>query len=142
MESLKKRHKHLLNTLDTVKDDIARYNKYVNNSDLNETVRRSLIQCFEYSVELTWRFLKNYMIEINGLRAPESPKETISSAIGSGILTEDEADLINEALIERNKTSHIYNQEISEIIAANIPKYHMVMEAVANRLGKELSEMA
>jgi uncharacterized protein YutE (UPF0331/DUF86 family) len=142
MENLKKRHRYLLNALDTVKEEITRYDKYIDNEEFGETVRRSLIQCFEYSIELTCKYLKHHMTKIRNLKVSGTSRDTIAMGISNGMLTENEADSLSEALRDRNKSSHIYSEEVAEILASNIPKYHRVMETVAKRLGKELDEMA
>ena len=142
MESLRKKYGFLLNTLDTVEADIEFYNKNIDNPDLSDRLKRSLIQCFEYSIELFWKYTKSHMIKIKKFKAPESPRETIYMAKNTEIITADEAAIINEAIKERNKAAHIYSEEMSDIIASNIPKYHLVMKTIAQRLGKELDRIA
>jgi len=87
------------------------------------------------------KYLKHHIGKIRNLKLSGIPRETISMAISMRTLTEDEADTFNEALRDRNKSSHIYSEEVAEILASNIPKYHRVMERVAKRL-EELNKMA
>jgi nucleotidyltransferase substrate binding protein (TIGR01987 family) len=104
--------------------------------DIAYTVARdSIIQRFEFSVELFWKYLRIYLethekvlIELN------TPRAVIRSATQARILSEQEAiDCIN--MIEgRNLTSHMYKEEVAEQLAHDIPQYYQQMRDLLGRL--------
>jgi hypothetical protein len=50
-------------------------------------------------------------------------------------LTEEEADLWFQMIVDRNLTSHAYDEELSERIYANIlSKYAALLESASQRL--------
>lgn len=84
------------------------------NSDI---LRDALIQRFEFTLELVWKFLKVYL-EDQGIQNINSPKSVLKAAFAE-ILISDE-DIWLSMLKDRNLTSHIYDEktaiEISERI--------------------------
>jgi len=75
---------------------------------LNELERNGLVQRFEFTLELCWNTLKDYM-EAEGLQFKPTPKETIRQANKSGLL-ENAQELI-DGLDVRNELSHDYSGE-------------------------------
>ena len=77
-----------------------------------------MIQYFEFTVELAWKTLKEYLENMNFTL--NSPREVIKQAFKSGYL--DKGDVWLEALNDRNKTANIYDQKETTKIASNIVK--------------------
>ncbi|MBM2813547.1 MAG: nucleotidyltransferase substrate binding protein like protein [Ignavibacteria bacterium] len=75
---------------------------------LNETEKMALIQAFEFTFELAWKTLKDYLTE-NGF-VVASPKETIRQGYQSGYIKD--GVLWMEAIKVRNESTHAYNDEI------------------------------
>jgi len=98
------------------------------------TYRDSLIQRFEYSVDLFWKYLAKYLTET--LAAPEAngPAPTIRAICAAGFLSDDEGELALEMIKARNKTSHMYVEELAEQLSRQIPAFHILMNEVINRL--------
>lgn len=84
----------------------------VNREKLNELEENGLIQRFEFTLELCWNVLKDYMQEEGVAFKPPTPKETIREA-GKLNLIERPEILIN-ALNLRNELSHDYDGDLSE----------------------------
>lgn len=104
-------------------------------NDLIQALRDSLIQRFEYSVDLSWKYLKDYL-EIIHKVVPEvrSPKNIIRESAKLGILSEEEAQTAIDMIESRNLTSHIYREEIAEMIYASIPQYRDFFELLLTQV--------
>jgi nucleotidyltransferase substrate binding protein (TIGR01987 family) len=73
----------------------------------NTVVRDGVIQRFEFTFELAWKSMKEYM-EDQGSTAPlQFPKQVMKEAYAAGII-QDEAVWL-DMLVSRNVTSHIYD---------------------------------
>ena len=84
-----------------------------------ESLKDGVIQRFEFSVELSWKTLKNYL-ENEGVINITTPKQSIREAFAKEILKVPEIWI--EMLNDRNLTSHIYDSSISDKIYENIVK--------------------
>jgi len=80
----------------------------LNKSNPNELERNGIVQRFEFTIELCWNTLKDYM-EAEGFQFKPTPKETIRQAFKSGLI--EDAQLLIDALDIRNELSHDYNGE-------------------------------
>lgn len=82
----------------------------------SDAERAGLIQFFEMSFELAWKFLKDYL-EAEGFTL-QSPRDTIKQAFQSGIL--DDGHVWIEALQDRNLTVHTYEEKIALAVEQKI----------------------
>lgn len=81
------------------------------NADLNalsNLEKEGFIQRFEYTIELAWKTLKDYLLE-NGFDL-NSPKEVFRQAFQNEIIINGEVWM--EALKTRNLTTHTYDDVI------------------------------
>jgi nucleotidyltransferase substrate binding protein (TIGR01987 family) len=85
----------------------------------SEIVRDAVIQRFEFSYEAVWKALQIYL-EYQGHECPGSRSVVRKAFAERFILTEEEADLWFQMIVDRNLTSHAYDVELSERIYANI----------------------
>ena len=76
--------------------------------ELNELERNGLIQRFEFTLELSWKVLKDYLEE-KGFSFKPTPKDTIRLAQESGFITY--AQELIDGLDLRNELSHDYSGE-------------------------------
>ena len=97
--------------------------------------RDSLIQRFEYCVDLAWKYLKEYLeSELQVVPQLVSPKHVIRASAKAAMISEKEAEAFMEMIEARNKTSHIYREEIAEMLRDAIPAYYEAMWRVVQRL--------
>lgn len=82
-----------------------------------ETLKDSVIQRFEFSLELSWKVLKNYL-NAQGVLEATTPKQTIKEAFAKGVI--ENAEIWIDMLNDRNLTSHTYNQTDADAIYENI----------------------
>lgn len=98
----------------------------------SDIYRDALIQRFEFTFELTWKYLKVYL-EDQGISDINSPKSVLKAAYTEGLI--DEEMVWINMLRSRNLTSHIYSEktaiEISESILNHyIPKLKKLLEVM------------
>lgn len=85
------------------------------------------LQSFEFTVELAWKTLKDFLEEKTVVAA--SPTEVIRHAFQQGYITDGELWL--EILKARNLTSHAYNEKIAAEILANIrSRYFALLQSL------------
>jgi hypothetical protein len=111
---------------------------FLNNHEIQErcdAFRGNVVQCLEYSIEGFWKYIQTYLDLCLGITLTESgPKKIIRTAILHGSITEPEAFDLFEAIKMRNKTSHIYHEEIADEVAKYAPQALKIMQTIFNRL--------
>jgi nucleotidyltransferase substrate binding protein (TIGR01987 family) len=75
---------------------------------LNELERNGLALRFEFTIELCWKILKDYLQD-TGFKFTPSPKETIRQAYSAGII--EDGQILIDAIELRNELSHDYSGE-------------------------------
>ncbi|MBN2860552.1 MAG: nucleotidyltransferase substrate binding protein [Sphaerochaetaceae bacterium] len=102
---------------------------------LNKFELQGLIQCFEYTFELSWKTLKDYLIS-EGIEVP-TPRKAIQEGFKSGVIEDGHTWI--EALESRNLMAHTYNEEYvtkAETLIRN--EFYPVLRALLDVLSKEL----
>ena len=92
MKRWSERIKDLGNAIERLNEAIEDSNNYK-----LETLKDSVIQRFEFSLELSWKALKNYL-NSQGILEATTPKQTIKEAFGIGILENGQVwlDMLND----------------------------------------------
>lgn len=90
-------------------------------------VRDACIQRFEYSFEITWKFLKEYLKEKEGIVCG-SPKSCVREAFSAGIIKEENVIPFLEMTDDRNMTSHTYKEEIAKLLYDKRKRYFSLMD--------------
>jgi nucleotidyltransferase substrate binding protein (TIGR01987 family) len=84
---------------------------------LSELEEQGLIQGFEFTHELAWNLLKDYL-EDKGIIGLIGSKDASRSAFKNGLI--EEGDVWMDMIKARNLSSHTYNQEIAENLVKDI----------------------
>lgn len=95
------------------------------------------IQRYEFTFELAWKTVKDYL-EYNGIvDNVASPRNTIQHAFQSKIIQDGEIWI--QMMLDRNALSHLYDEERSREIYENIKnKYIVEFEKLKEFLEKNL----
>lgn len=102
------------------------------NRQLSNLEKQGLIQGFEFSYELAWNTLRDYLA-YQGITNMVGSRDTIREAFNRDLIEEGEAWM--DMLIDRNKTSHTYNEEIAEeIFLKIINKHYAVLLALKKKM--------
>ena len=84
---------------------------------LSELEQQGLIQGFEFTHELAWNMLKDFL-EAQGIAGLIGSRDAIRSAFKNGLLQEGETWM--EMIKARNLSSHTYQLELANRLAAEI----------------------
>ncbi len=89
---------------------------------LNIREEQGLIKSFEYTYELGWNVMKDFLIE-KGNNEIFGSKDAIRQAFKVGIIDNGEAwmNMVND----RNRTVHTYDHENAKIVVNNILTNHI-----------------
>jgi len=98
-------------------------------------MRDSAIQRFEYSIDTFWKFLKIYLQEIKKIDIEgSSPRSILRQSLHNQIINEDEFNTLISGIVDRNLTSHSYNEELAEKIIQHLPLYYSKMNTILQRI--------
>ncbi len=101
----------------------------------NGFIKDSVIQRYEYTVELAWKVMKDYLEE-QGFIDVTSPKKVIRKAFEEGLIQDATAWMA--ALNGRNITSHAYDEtRANEIIKDISEKYILLFRDLFDQMNKE-----
>ena len=106
--------------------------KFVEKRNLNELEEQGLIQSFEYTHELAWNTLKDFL-ESRGNKVIYGSKDATRKAFGLGLLEDGETWM--DMVQSRNETTHTYNEEVTKAISKNITaRYFPAFAALERKL--------
>jgi len=146
MGGINTKYQNILKALTSFQDAIDHYNSIqktkeiiligsLDRDELLLSLRDSMVQRFEYSLDTFWKYLKIYLEEKEKVVIEfQSPRYIINTACKVGLITEKETEEFLEMLEGRNLTSHIYKEEIAKIVAQSIPAYSRLLQLIAARL--------
>ncbi|MCI5151232.1 MAG: nucleotidyltransferase [Candidatus Electrothrix sp. MAN1_4] len=95
---------------------------------LSELEKQGLVQGFEFTHELGWNLLKDYLEE-QGVTGIIGSKNAVRGAFKNGLLKEADAETLMDMIRARNLSVHTYNQDTAEEIVTDIlNRFHPVFE--------------
>lgn len=91
----------------------------------DDLLQSGLVQTYEYTFELAWKTLKDYL-ESEGFLL-RSPRETIRQGFQSGFIANAEDWL--QALADRNLIDHIYDDEVMARVLKDVfERYFFILQ--------------
>ena len=96
---------------------LSQLTKFIAKGALNELEKQGLIQAFEYTYELAWNTLKDYF-EAQGETNINGSRDAFRLAFKRGLIENGETWM--DMVRSRTLTSHTYNEDVAEKIAADI----------------------
>ncbi|KEH99150.1 nucleotidyltransferase [Clostridium novyi A str. 4552] len=109
--------------------------EFIEKGKLNKFEVQGLIQCFEYTFELAWKTMKDYL-ELEGFEV-KSPRSTIQTAFQIELITDGHVWI--DALNKRNLMAHTYDEEVSKEAEELIRlKYYPVIKELLSKLEEQL----
>ena len=85
--------------------------------ELNEAEQMGLIQSFEFSFELAWKLMKDFL-NSKGIIDIIGSKDAIRQAFSNGII--ENGEVWFSMIDSRNDTSHAYDEEIAVKVANDV----------------------
>lgn len=114
---------------------LAQLTRFMQKNELNEMEEQGLIQSFEYTFELAWKTLQDFLEEQGGYLDIKGPRPVLMRAFQDGYLTNGEKWM--EMLKDRNRTVHSYDEDIAhQISKAIILDYYKLFIELNERLSK------
>ncbi|MCX7885513.1 MAG: nucleotidyltransferase substrate binding protein [Caloramator sp.] len=113
------------------KKAVTQLTEFIEKGELNKFEVQGLIQCFEYTFELAWKTMKDYL-EMEGFDV-KSPRTTIQTAFQINLIEDGHTWI--DALEKRNLMSHTYNEEIVKEVEQLIRKnYYPIIKELYLKL--------
>jgi nucleotidyltransferase substrate binding protein (TIGR01987 family) len=106
---------HFTQAFEQLKDAV----ELADQRDLSELEEQGMIQAFEYTHELAWNTLKDFL-EHQGLQNLYGSKDSSREAFKKGLIKNGEVWM--DMIKSRNLSSHTYNRDIAEKIVYAIRK--------------------
>lgn len=97
---------------------------------LYKTFQDSIIQRFEYTFDLTWKYLSEYLQFQGRMLEIKTPKSVFRESLKAKILSEPEVRLALNMVDHRNLTTHGYDEILVNEISKSIPDYSKLLEQV------------
>jgi len=111
---------------------LTRMQKFIDKGELSELEEQGLIKAFEYTYELAWNTIKDFL-EYKGQTDIYGSRDAIRKAFESGLI--DDGENWMDMLKSRNKTSHTYNEETArEICMAVVEIYYSLLKQLKAKL--------
>ncbi|RKX87884.1 MAG: nucleotidyltransferase [Spirochaetes bacterium] len=128
--------------LDNYSKALDRLENAVNLADqrpLSELEQQGLIQSFEYTHELAWKTLKDFLEE-KGNKEIYGSRDAVRIAFQYGLI--ENGDVWMDMIKSRNLSSHTYNEETAEYIANAVlsdyfPEFKKIQEELVTQKQKE-----
>lgn len=99
--------------------------------DLTDLEQQGLIQSFEFTHELAWNVLKDYLEE-KGIVGLIGSKDATRIAFTNGLIDDGEAWM--KMIKDRNLTSHTYNEAVAQTVVDDIlDSFFPAFEALARK---------
>lgn len=93
--------------------------------ELTQLEREGIIQRFEYTWELAWKTVKDYL-DFSGVVVEEAtPRAVLKAAFAANIIAD--GDDWMDALDARNKMSHTYDFKVFEAVIQDIKTRYLAM---------------
>jgi len=109
----------------------------ISDNVIDEIIKEGLIQRFEYTHELAWNVMKDFLLEVGEIKTIGS-KDTTREAFKAELIKD--GDVWMEMITSRNKTSLTYNEETAhEIYSKIIHDYHPAFLAFKEKMEEKRS---
>lgn len=120
------------------KKALASLKEFIDWGDLNKLEEQGLIQAFEYTYELAWNTLRDFLQD-QGHQDITGSRDAFRRAFSVGII--DDGDKWMNMLKSRNQTSHTYNEATARDIVTEIKNsYYSMFCKLETRLNMEMED--
>lgn len=94
-------------------------------------LRDSIIQRFEFTYDITWKYLKDYL-ENRGI-VIQSPRSVFQECQSQGIVTKEEVEQLFDMIDARNLTTHLYSEAMAIKISERISDYYRMLNKLLTK---------
>ena len=121
-------------SLNRLEEAITKAYKNIQNEDYT-FFRDSAIQRFEFTVEIMWKSIKEYLFKKEGIECV-SPKSCLREYFEVFNIDEKKSKKFLRMVDDRNLSSHTYHEEVAEEIFINLKEYKELIKEVLESLKK------
>jgi nucleotidyltransferase substrate binding protein (TIGR01987 family) len=108
--------------------------EFLNKQELNKLEEQGLVKAFEYTFELAWNTLKDFL-EYQGISEIVGSRDTLRTAFSEELVSDGRVWM--RMIESRNKTSHTYNEKTAaEIVQAVKEQYYPAFCELGKTLAK------
>lgn len=124
--------------LSNFKKAFEQLEKAVDLETYSDLEREGLIQRFEYTYELAWLTMKDYLEE-QGFQNITGSKDAIKQSLQAGLIVNGEGWM--EMVESRKLSTHTYDKETAKEISEKVTnEYYVLFRDLIVRLEKEINE--
>jgi nucleotidyltransferase substrate binding protein (TIGR01987 family) len=107
--------------LENFEKALSQLAKFINKGELNELEEQGLIQCFEYTHELAWNVMKDFLT-LEGIQNIIGSRSAAREAFNKGLI--EEGQIWMDMIDSRNESVHTYNVETADKIVHKIKEVY------------------
>ena len=101
---------------------LTQLQKFIDKGELSELEAQGLVKAFEYTYELAWNTIKDFL-EFSGQSDIYGSRDAIRKGFQLGLITDGDGWM--DMLKSRNQTSHTYNEDTArQINNAVVTRYY------------------
>ena len=127
MKRFEERKKDLINATNRLKEAL--------NEEESDLIIDGVLHRYEFTFELAWKTLKDYLEYLGVTINTGSPREVIKESFAHDLISDGETWI--KMMLARNSLSHLYNEETSRKVYNEIKeKYIYQIEKLIERLNK------
>ncbi len=105
---------------------------------LKDGVKNGQIQKFEYCTELSWKIVKKFLYEHDGIDT-KSPKEACKEFFLAGHVKNKDYETLIKMLDDRNFLSHVYSEDDFATVLEKLPGYLKLMQKIGKVIRGKIS---
>lgn len=111
---------------------LSQLREFIKQPSLNKLEQQGLIQAFEYTHELAWKTLQDFLKD-RGNSDIYGSKDATRAAFAAGLIHDGEVWM--DMIKSRNLTSHTYNEEVAQDIVHAIQQHYVAaFEALQQKM--------
>jgi nucleotidyltransferase substrate binding protein (TIGR01987 family) len=95
--------------------------KFIEKDELNELEEQGLIQCFEYTHELSWNVMKDFLT-FEGIQNIIGSRSATREAFNKGLI--EEGQVWMDMIDSRNESVHTYNEKTADKIVNKVRRVY------------------
>lgn len=118
MSRFEERREDYKNALIKLQEALGQEEKQSLSEDTMQIIIDGVLHRFEFTFELAWKTMKDYLEYMGITNKIGSPRENIQQAFKQGII--ENGEIWIEIMLARNELSHLYDEEASRRIYNNI----------------------
>ncbi len=136
MATVRSRQENLAAALDRLEETVALFTGGTPADRFYENFRDSVIKRFEFSFDLFWKVLKDFIADQHGIIVA-SPRSVFKEAFAQNIVTKEDLNTLGDMIDDRNNTTHCYDGALAEEIARRIESHLAIMMRIFEQFSEK-----